>query len=113
MTSTTPRSRARCSTPAASGGASISGKRARTWRRTAGLLEQAGERLDDDAAGGPADGAYDVGDDRDQELAAAVAHHPHVVEAGREGLRDRAERLAARGLDAEADHLVVVELVRG
>src|SRR5438309_5446034 len=39
------------STPAASGEASISGKRARTWRRTAGLLEEAGERLDDDPAG--------------------------------------------------------------
>src|SRR5438309_6540307 len=99
------------STPAASGEASISGKRARTWSRTAASVEEPGERLDDDAAGAAVDRTHDVGDDRDQVLAAAAAHHPHVVQPGGEGLRDRAERLPARGLDAEADHLVVVELV--
>src|SRR3989442_3474027 len=111
MTSTTPRSRARRSTPAASGEASISGKRARTWRRTAGLLEEAGERLDDDPAGDSVPPAHDVGDDPDQVLAAVVAHHPHVGEAGGEGLRDPDQRVASRGLDAEGGHLLVVELL--
>src|SRR5207247_3092642 len=110
-TSTTPRSRARRRTPTASGEASISGKRARTWRRTAALLEKPGERLDHNAAGAAVDHAHDVGDDRDEVLAAVAAHHPHVVEPRREGPRDGTARCATRRLDAKAHDLVVVELV--
>src|SRR2546428_1192683 len=104
MTSTTPRSRARRSTPAASGEASISGKRARTWRRTALSVEEAGERLDDDPAGGAVDRTHDLGDHRGQGLAAAAAHYPHLVQPGGGGLRGRAGRPPPRGLDAQADH---------
>ena len=72
---------------------------------------------DPDAPGGQVDVEHVGGDEGDQAfdclLAFAFAHLQHVVRAGRDQPRDRAERLARLVLDRQADEVAPVVLALG